>query len=232
MLWLIIQISGLLLLIFLVGQNNIKVLAHLLFGLLKHRQGVVRGLSFFFLPGTFIHEIGHFVFAEGMMVRTDDLNVIPQIKEDGTVKLGGVKIEQTDMVRRTIIGFAPVLFGLISIWVGTYYLTATEFRWPYLLFYVYLIFQISHTMFSSKKDLEGAVIGLALIMLIVLGFKYLSEIVVLDAFVTAKNRVLEFLAAGLPYLRTGLLYAFIVDLLFGTGCLLMGRVFQTSSRAR
>ncbi len=117
----LLQTLLLLLLIFLASRTLIKVLGQLLFRIFKSQAAVVKGLAFILLPGTFIHEAAHLVFAEFMQVRTDGLTVMPEIKEDRSIKLGGVKIEQTDPLRRVIIGLAPVFFGLILIWAATAY---------------------------------------------------------------------------------------------------------------
>lgn len=166
----------------------------------------VKFLAFFLLPGTFLHEVGHLICAEFMMVRTDDLTLVPEIRADGSVKLGGVKIQQTDTVRRTIIGLAPVFFGLLIIWVATWFQNT-----PGVL-YVYLLIQISLTMFSSAKDLEGAAVGMILIILILVGLRYLNEVVVWQPLLTAKMAVFVFLEHNLVYLRNGLVYCLAVNL--------------------
>jgi hypothetical protein len=123
--------------IFFISQANIKKLGHLLHRLFASTISVVKWLSFILLPGTFLHEIGHLIFAEAMFVKTDDLNLIPQIRED-SVKMGGVKIQQTDIIRRTIIGIAPVLFGVVVIWTGTYFFLQNVSNFVYWPIYIYL----------------------------------------------------------------------------------------------
>ncbi|HKC14929.1 MAG TPA: hypothetical protein VKC89_03160, partial [Patescibacteria group bacterium] len=95
-----------------------------------------------------------------------DIEFMPQRRE-GELKLGSVSIGQTDPVRRFLIGVAPIIGGLgiifgIFQFVG---LDSTTLSIKFLLFYI--LFTIGNTMFSSKKDLEGA-LTLLLVILVIL----------------------------------------------------------------
>lgn len=200
-----LQILGLLIAQYFVSHWFLQLLGWWFFRILKSQELVIRGVSLFLLPGTFIHEVAHLVFAEFMQVRTDGLSVVPEIKEDKNIKLGGVKIEQTDPLRRTIIGLAPVFFGLILIWVASgYVLSLNESSWPILVAYGYLLLQIGLTMFSSPKDLEGSLIGFMLFGLLTVFFKYLSEIIYFEPLSRAKLLLFAFLENNLWFLRNGL----------------------------
>ncbi len=220
----LVQIALLILVIFFLVNFNLRLLSRALLRLLKSGSRVVAWLSFLFLPGTFLHEVGHLIFAEFLFVKTDDLNIIPEVKSDGSVKLGGVKIEQTDKLRRTIIGLAPVLFGLLIIWVATFYLERAAFSKYYPLVYIYLVFQISHTMFASKKDLEGAIWGLLGLFILAYIGSYLNEVIIFPAFRNMVESVVRFWQANLSYLRDGLLYAVLVDSTFSVFIWLVNRV--------
>lgn len=206
---LLLQILGLLFLIFWASRIFIKVLGQLLFRIFKNQLAVVKGLAFILLPGTFIHEAAHLILAEFMQVRTDGISVMPEIKADRSIKLGGVKIEQTDPLRRTLIGLAPVFFGLILIWVATAY-SKSGMEWVFVALYIYLLLQVGLTMFSSAKDLEGSVVGLFLASLVFLLVKYIGEIVTFVPLINAKNQLVSFVSHNLFYLRNGLFYSLVV----------------------
>lgn len=116
--------------------------------------------------------------AEVLGVRTDEFSFVPEILENNKIKAGSLKIAKTDPVRQTLIGLAPILFGLVIIF------TISHFSFQFLIqnpqfflnqspmFYIlcsmflYLLFVVSNTMFSSKKDLEAVLFPLTLIAII------------------------------------------------------------------
>lgn len=211
MIFLWIQTIGLLLLVYFASRLFLQKLGYLFFSVLKSQSAVIKAIAFFLLPGTFLHEAAHLVFAEFLQVRTDGLTVVPEVKEDRTIKLGGVKIEQTGPLRRTIIGLAPVFFGLIIIWVATAWLEIIlAGHWVLLVFYLFLLLQVGLTMFSSPKDLEGSVIGITLAGLLFLLIKYLGEIIVFAPLVRAKTLFISFIENHLFYLRNGLFYSLLI----------------------
>ncbi|SRR5258706_9402346 len=106
--------------------------------------------SVLFLPGTFLHEISHFLTALFLLVPVGQIELMPERTESG-LKMGSVPIGKTDPIRRTLIGVAPVIFGL-----GVLFIT-TPFTIP-IWAHAYIAFEVGNTMFSSKKDLEGSII--------------------------------------------------------------------------
>ncbi len=132
-------------------------------------------LSLIVLPGTLVHELAHLLTAGGLLVRVGEVSLFPEIKENG-VKLGHVEIEKTDFIRRALIGFAPVFFG-VGILVGGIWLSNMQFfskgLYPIWLLAIlfYLVVVIGNTMFSSKKDLEGTV-GFLVLVISILGAMY------------------------------------------------------------
>jgi hypothetical protein len=122
-----------------------------------------------FLPGTFIHEISHFMAALFLLVPVGKLELIPKFKEEGGgVDLGSVAIAKTDPVRRFLIGVAPFIFGIVIIFTILYLVSTGKFIeiwWGKILAGI-LIFEIANSMFASKKDLEGAVVLFAFLIVI------------------------------------------------------------------
>lgn len=130
------------------------------------------------LPGVVIHELAHLIVAEVMLVRTGGLSFSLEQEEDRVV-MGSVGIEQTDPLRRAIIGFAPVFVGILLIGFSVFYFLSenspVSYPWNFVLV-LFVVFEIGNTMFSSKRDLEGTfqllfVIAVAIIVGYFLGFK-------------------------------------------------------------
>lgn len=136
----------------------------------KNQTITIYFLSFLFLPGVIIHEFSHLLSASLLFVPVGEIEFIPKVSENG-VKLGSVKIGKTDFLRRAVIGFAPIVAG-IGIMTGfLYYFTPAILNFPKISFLemaliFYVVFQLGNTMFSSRKDVEGALELLILIGLI------------------------------------------------------------------
>lgn len=122
-----------------------------------------------FFPGTFIHELSHWLAAKMLFVHTSGMEFLPQIHEDG-VKLGSVSIVKTDPIRRLLIGVAPVVVGLGILLgglgvLGNYGANLQTSPWWVWLILGYLVLVIGSTMFSSRKDLEGS-LGVILVLVL------------------------------------------------------------------
>jgi len=152
--------------------------------LTKSKSWAVYLFSIVFLPGTFIHEISHFLAALFLLVPVGKLEIIPQFDElEKGVELGSVSIGKTDPVRRFLIGIAPFIFGTGLILATTYLVFMNppaqagrfiDTKWG-LVFAGYAIFCVGNSMFASKKDLEGA-FTLAIFLLIAFSFAYVLGI--------------------------------------------------------
>lgn len=201
--FIIFEILIVLIILFILVQQNVKLLSYFFFWFIRSNETVIWLFALLFLPGTFIHEAGHLLFAEFLHVRTFDFDIIPQVLPDKTIKLGGVQMEQTDMVRRTIVGLAPVFFGIIVIWLGSYAASLFGHVWYIQLFYFYFLFEVSHTMFSSKKDMEGVFLGIVVIALL-LGMVYvIGQIVHIAFLATLGSKMVDFLVKNSMYLQNG-----------------------------
>ena len=131
-------------------------------------------LSLIFLPGVVVHELSHLFMAVVLFVPVGNMEFVPK-KSEGGLKLGSVEIGKTDPVRRSLIGFAPFLIGFALIVFTVYLLTSNIEFFSDKEVYVflgtiigisYLLFAISNTMFSSKKDMEGTIEILATLLII------------------------------------------------------------------
>lgn len=122
----------------------------------------IHTLALIFFPGVLIHELGHFFMANILFVPTGEIEFLPKVQEGG-IKLGSVTIASTDPFRRFLIGVAPVISGIGILLLASFYLTPLwPLSWKTAVF-IYILFEIGNTMFSSKKDLEGAIGLLAFI---------------------------------------------------------------------
>ncbi len=122
------------------------------------------------LPGTIIHELSHFIIATLLFVPSGNLTIFPKI-EEGRVKAGSLHHANTDPIRRTLIGLAPMIVGLLLIYIAGQLLFQNLSNSLLLLFAIYyLLFVTSISMFSSQKDLEVAkfVVPIIFILLIAL----------------------------------------------------------------
>lgn len=132
-------------------------LAWFLQSFMRRSKWVYYFLAFLFLPGTYVHELSHYIMAKILFVPTFNMSLWPKI-EDKTVRLGSVEIGKTDFVRRFFVGAAPFLFGTLLL-LYFMYLSVT-YQWYTTILggalSIFIIFEIGNTMFMSKKDWEGS----------------------------------------------------------------------------
>lgn len=143
----------------------------------SHNTSVIL-LTILFFPGTLIHEMAHALMAGVMLLNVGEIKLTPEIGED-SVKLGSVQIEQSDPFRRALVGVAPVIFGvgiLISslLYLFSHLEKSAGIPYSIWLIIIYIIFVITNTMFSSRKDLEGTLEVLVFIICIFLAFYILG----------------------------------------------------------
>jgi hypothetical protein len=144
-------------LLFLLSKKLTRLLSFFFYHKTRSQKATINYLALLFFPGTFVHELSHFLMAVFLNVRVGDMEFMPQIQEHG-VKLGSVSIAHTDPFRRLLIGMAPFLFGtgiiLSLLYFGAKY-ELFSIVW-FILLTGYAVFEIGNTMFSSRKDMEGA----------------------------------------------------------------------------
>lgn len=169
----------------------------------RSRRVAISLLTASIFPGTVIHELAHMFTAEIMGVPTAKLTLDPGLPdENGYVRSGSVAIAQTDPLRRTLIGIAPVFWGIAALAVISYYFSGVmlslESALPLLgtpdadyrplviaLFMLYGTFAVSNAMFSSHEDMNGAWPLLILITLIVIALAVMGVRLVLPPAVTS-----------------------------------------------
>jgi hypothetical protein len=146
-----------LIILFLLSRTLSRVLSSFFYRITKSYTFTISALAFVFLPGTALHEIAHALVAGLLGVHVGTIEFVPEVNGE-KVKLGSVQIAQTDPFRRFLIGAAPfflgttILLGLLFFAVQNHFFNNTAF----IIFVGYLVFEIGNTMFSSRKDMEGA----------------------------------------------------------------------------
>ena len=164
--------------IFVLSRMLLRNLSAFATKMTKDREKTVRFIATLFLPGTIIHELAHYFTASVLRVPVGEIDLVPRLA-DGQLKLGSVEVGKMDPVRKLMVSGAPFVLGvgimllvlyLDSRWSGSIY-------WDLLVGYI--VFQVSNTMFMSKRDMEAvwefmllmAIVGIALYLI---GFRVMT----------------------------------------------------------
>jgi len=133
--------------LFLVSRKFTKGVSQLLFRITKSKKWTFYLYALLFFPGTFIHEMAHFLTALFLLVPVGEVEFIPiaepesaKAEEEGSprfgeagsprfgeasrVKLGSVSIGKTDFIRRFLVGVAPFAFG-VTLMMSLLYFVST-----------------------------------------------------------------------------------------------------------
>lgn len=153
--------------LFLLSQLMSKLLSEFFMRITRNVKVTIHILSLIFLPGVMVHELAHWFVASVLFVPTGEIEFWPQLHGD-VVKLGSVAVAKTDPVRKTLIGVAPVIVGILVLLLLFSYLSSDipAFNWQTLLL-GYFSFEIGNTMFSSRKDLEGTLFFIIAIIFVI-----------------------------------------------------------------
>lgn len=150
---------------FLSPSINTKIY-HLFFLLTRSKNLALSTLIIILLPGTIIHELSHFLVATLLFVRSGELTILPKL-EEGRIKAGSLRHADTDPFRRTLIGLAPMVVGLMIIYIVGNLFLPQIYDFKFLISNFYILFTLSISMFSSRKDLEMARFLIPVILLVV-----------------------------------------------------------------
>lgn len=146
-----------LLLLFFASRILTQELSQFFYRVTHSKKVSIYFLAFIFLPGTFIHEASHALSAIVLFVKVHNFELMPQLSGD-SLKLGSVEISKTDIVRNFFIGVAPFIVGTSAILASLIFLTKYGVSHNLIITAVvgYVVFVVGNTMFSSRKDMDGA----------------------------------------------------------------------------
>jgi hypothetical protein len=153
--------------IFLLSRFSLQKSYYLLKKILKNDKFILFFISFIYFPGTIIHELSHYAIALILNLHPREIQFFPII-EGKHMRLGHVLYERNpdDFIRSIIVGIAPFLGGLISLWIIIQTKLFPGNVWWQTILFGYLILTITANMFSSKQDLidVGYLIPLGLLI--------------------------------------------------------------------
>lgn len=154
-----------LIVLFFVVRYTTKELFLFLLKFTGHKKFAYSVITFFFFPGTILHELAHFIAATILFLRVREIRVFPEFK-DNYIRLGSVLYEKKDFVRGILVGIAPVFAGFIFFF-AIFYLQLFPSKNMFInIFIIYLIFCVASTMFSSRQDLVDMVYIIPLLLII------------------------------------------------------------------
>jgi hypothetical protein len=147
--------------------------------------------SLLFFPGVLMHEMSHYLMAKLLFVKTGRIYLIPQISNDGQMRLGYVETLVSDPFRDTLIGAAPMIVGgafvayagLVRLNLSSMIeITLAEglssglnsliivFNQPDFFLWFYLVFVVSSMMLPSVSDRRSWLsIGMWLALIVLIG---------------------------------------------------------------
>ena len=170
-------------------EAHVQGVAYLITG----NQAVAMWVFFLvFLPGTLVHELSHWVMAKLLGVPTGRIVIWPQPKRNGTFWLGAIQVGQTDPVRSSLIGLAPLVSGSLLValigarlqldavgealaggkWEQVWEALAHSISLPDFWLWLYLLFAIANRMLPSPADREPwkpVLVFLAIVAVAVIG---------------------------------------------------------------
>lgn len=130
-------------------------------------------LGFFLLLGTFIHEFSHFITAKFLFLKTGAFFLKPELHDEKNIRLGFIEVEPSDPFRNSIVGIAPLIFGVVIIYFLVSSIQFNNFSYIDILKLI-LISQISNSMFLSDSDIKHFKILLLIVLFLTLVFYYLN----------------------------------------------------------
>lgn len=154
--------------LFFLARKIMIVGTKMLYALTARKNLSIYLYSFLIFPGTFIHELSHFLASIVLFVPVKGFSLLPKIEED-SIKLGHVTIQKTDILRSTIVSAAPFAVGIAGILLLSSYFfkLGAVFGGNITLSVlgVYSMFVLGSTMYLSKADMK-AITRLFLVVLV------------------------------------------------------------------
>lgn len=209
----------LILAVFVASRISIRELFLGLRRVVKGDRTVSLIIALVFFPGTLVHEISHMLMALALMLRVQEIKIFPTV-EDREIKLGRVTYVKQDPIRGILVGVAPLLVGLLLLFLLAYFQLFPSSDWLMNILLGYGIFTLTTTMFSSKQDLIDLLYLLPFLVFVV-GILFIFNIRI--DFIVQNKEALAKLSAGFAKLNLFLFFAVLLNLL----CILVLKVLQS-----
>jgi hypothetical protein len=200
----VVLIVGELVILSFISRTLTQRLFEAVYLVTKARSVGISFVTLLLFPGTIVHELSHLFTAGILGVRAGKLELAPTSLKGEHIHAGSVMVAESDPIRRSLIGLAPLFTGLTILTVISYYLhpwwqeaflsmqNGLFVTMPVIRFLLSLciISAVSNTMFSSPEDLKGVpAVGITLVIiatvLYFLGIRLTLTGPVLTAFVQA-----------------------------------------------
>ncbi len=121
------------------------------------------------LPGVLLHEASHLLAARLVGVRIRSVSLRPVARRGGSIRMGAVTVAQSDPLRESWIGLAPLITGVAGILLlarwqfgiesppaltveGVLSTLSASLQAPDALVGLYVIFSLSNSMWPSESD--------------------------------------------------------------------------------
>lgn len=167
------------------------------------------------LPGTIIHELSHWIFAELLQVPTGEISILPSKGDNNETNFGYVMTAKADPFRGFIIGISPVIISIAALSLLTYY--TLEVGLSALTIYLYII--LGNTIATSKSDRRYLPFILVLFLI--------TYSIFVKADLSLSPRFINHVQAGLNAAFQGLLMALSISM--GAAAILMTLRFSLES---
>ena len=192
------------------------------------------------LPGVALHELSHAFMAGLLGVKIGKVSILPR-RVNRRVQLGYVPVENTDFIRASLVGFAPLLLGgTVSVIIGHTVFGTPEViaalstgnwldglqalrvvvREPDFWVWAYLVFAVGNTMLPSRSDIHALPLLIIVLALLAAGVVYIGGKVYL---LEGVGQMLSLTQKWLVLLGTSTL---LVDLPFFAGIFLMQKLVE------
>lgn len=196
--WLILMLE--LIILFFTSKVIFQALYVLSYKVFRNQHSATIPLFLLFFPGVIIHEISHLLIAEILFVKSYHMEIWPKVIH-GRVQMGSIQIQNTDLIRRVLIGVAPIIVGvaflssILLIFVtniGVQNIFSSSFNIFIASVVIWSVFVVTNTMFSSKRDVEGVIELFVVILFLGLVLTIFATILKIDilhpasAFLTAQ----------------------------------------------
>ena len=158
------------LLLYLVAHQSLQQVYRLLHQLTHSDHTAKVLISVWYLVGTFIHELSHFLVALLLGHTVKSFSILPEF-EHGGIKLGSVVYYKKDRFRSILVGIAPIFGGTLVAYGLYLLLIAYSASWWISLILLYSLFVILTNMFSSSQDLQDVIYLIPMsILIIIIGY--------------------------------------------------------------